>query len=365
MQNETLQETAAIQGHTLAPEVRWFGIIVGSLSIVIGTLGNFLTILVIVRNRSMQTKFNMFIANLCVIDFLTAATMLPVNVASYVLGRWPFPRFPWWCSLQAFYYYCCGYTSTVCLIAISVNRLVGICFPLYYNKIFSRRKIWFELAFTWLLAPLLMAPFFFNNGFQWVDKYSLCVFNNMQFNAQWMHYMQFTRITFQMVPVFVFIVIYSIIFVKVRGSGMQVIKMSLKSNSGTSTSEDSTTRDDELLVKKKKYKVLDRLPHKHLDKSFSAATLEVKKPQQIVVRPVLSAPGGDNKEIVNGRFVSPKGDRGLTKIIQNRQNVDFKLLGMSITIVICFMALFLPSVIINLLPGSKKFAKGLEANLFI
>ena len=107
--------------------------------------------------------------------------------------------------------------------------------------------------------------------------------------------------------------------------------MSLKSNSGTSTSEDSTTRygkprfsqiendifrDDELLVKKKKYKVLDRLPHKHLDKSFSAATLEatkilfflsiigllqVKKPQQIVVRPVLSAPGGDNKEIVNGR----------------------------------------------------------------
>merc|ERR1719223_1109180 len=138
---------------------------------------------------------------------------------------------------------------------------------------------------------------------------------------------------------------------------MQVIKMSLKSNSGTSTSEDSTTRDDELLVKKKKYRVLDRLPHKQLDKSFSAATLEVKKPQQVVVRPVLSAPGasGDNKEIVNGRFVSPKGDRGLTKIIQNRQNVDFKLLGMSITIVVCYMALFLPSVIINLLRGSKDF----------
>ncbi|CBY23941.1 unnamed protein product [Oikopleura dioica] len=154
--------------------------------------------------------------------------------------------------------------------------------------------------------------------------------------------------------------------------------MSLKSNSGTSTSEDSTTRDDELLVKKKKYRVLDRLPHKQLDKSLSAATLEVKKPQQIVVRPVLSAPGasGDDKEIVNGRsglcrcacliksnlrFVSPKGDRGLTKIIQNRQNVDFKLLGMSITIVVCYMALFLPSVIINLLPGSNAFGEGLSS----
>jgi len=94
---------------------------------------------------------------------------------------------------------------------------------------------------------------------------------------------------------------------------------------------------------------------------------------------VLSAPGasGDNKEIVNGRsgglcrracliksnlrFVSPKGDRGLTKIIQNRQNVDFKLLGMSITIVVCYMALFLPSVIINLLRGSKDFGAGLSS----
>lgn len=47
-------------------------------------------------------------------------------------------------------------------------------------------------------------------------------------------------------------VIYSTIFFTVRGSGMQVIKMSLKSNSGTSTSEDSTAKDDEVLVKPSK-----------------------------------------------------------------------------------------------------------------
>ena len=38
-----------------------------------------------------------------------------------------------------------------------------------------------------------------------------------------------------MVPMFFFIIIYSIIFFQVRGSGIQVIKMSLKSNSGQST----------------------------------------------------------------------------------------------------------------------------------
>ena len=47
--------------------------------------------------------------------------------------------------------------------------------------------------------------------------------------------MLFVRVIFQMVPIFFFIIIYSIIFFQVRGSGIQVIKMSLKSNSGQST----------------------------------------------------------------------------------------------------------------------------------
>lgn len=96
----------------------------------------------------------------------------------------------------------------------------------------------------------------------------------MHFTSPWMHYMQFTRITFQLIPIFIFLVIYSTIFFKVRGSGIQgrdqiryvhvnqkliikekfaskrVIKMSLKSNSGTSTSDDSTVREDDPLVKK-------------------------------------------------------------------------------------------------------------------
>ena len=94
----------------------------------------------------------------------------------------------------------------------------------------------------------------------------------MHFTSPWMHYMQFTRITFQLIPIFIFLAIYSTIFFKVRGSGIQgrdqiryvneklivkekfeskrVIKMSLKSNSGTSTSDDSTVREDDPLVKK-------------------------------------------------------------------------------------------------------------------
>lgn len=52
------EQSFPVAPHHLPPEVRWFGIIVGSLTIVIGSIGNFLTILVIVRNRAMHTTFN-------------------------------------------------------------------------------------------------------------------------------------------------------------------------------------------------------------------------------------------------------------------------------------------------------------------
>ena len=34
---------------------------------------------------------------------------------------------------KAYIYFCCGYTSVVCLVAITLNRLVGIVYPLHYK----------------------------------------------------------------------------------------------------------------------------------------------------------------------------------------------------------------------------------------
>lgn len=395
--NETYDDPDNYISHQLPAEVRWAGIIVGSIAISIGTIGNLLTIIAIRRNRQMHTTFNVFIANLCLIDLLTASTMLPLNVTSYALGYWPFQWLPYSCSIQAFYYYCCGYTSIVCLMAISVNRLIGITMPTYYEKVFSKRKVKFGIIFTWLFAPALLMPFFFNNGFSWVEKYSLCVFDVGHFTKPWLLYMLFVRVIFQMVPIFFFIIIYAIIFFQVRGSGIQVIKMSLKSNSGQSTrysnSDESTTREDEELVRKYSEKINRQTSGQPKKKRFlhkSRSNLpEMKKPlsPQNALRVVVSAPGGDvrsnqkPKYKVNSPFNTEKyfhrpiygirrgtcgdlnstGSEGINKMISNRQNVDYKLLGISVTIVFVFTVLFLPSVIVNLLPNSHKFDRRIHA----
>ena len=53
------------------------------------------------------------------------------------------------------------------------------------------------------------------------DRLSLCVFDVSHFSQAWLRYMQFVRICFQMMPTFFFIIIYTIIFIQVRGSGIQ------------------------------------------------------------------------------------------------------------------------------------------------
>lgn len=75
------------------------------------------------------------------LDLLTASCMMPLNLTGYVLKRWPFGPDHISCSLQAFVYFCCGYTSIVCLLAITLNRFVIIIYRDLYIQLFSRRNV--------------------------------------------------------------------------------------------------------------------------------------------------------------------------------------------------------------------------------
>ena len=59
------------------------GVTIGIIDIIVGSIGNLLTILAIAGNKKLHKPFHIFIANLCVIDFLTASAMMPFNVTAY------------------------------------------------------------------------------------------------------------------------------------------------------------------------------------------------------------------------------------------------------------------------------------------
>jgi len=121
----------------------------------------------IFRCKALHTPYNVFIVNLSIIgkssntrhqkcqravtktrfsnfnlDFLTATCMMPLNVTGYILKRWPLggPDHIS-CSIQAFVYFCCGYTSIVCLLVITINRFIIIIYRDLYIQVFSKRNV--------------------------------------------------------------------------------------------------------------------------------------------------------------------------------------------------------------------------------
>uniref|UniRef100_H2YL95 G-protein coupled receptors family 1 profile domain-containing protein n=1 Tax=Ciona savignyi TaxID=51511 RepID=H2YL95_CIOSA len=210
-------------------QFRYLGITIGMIDIVLGTSGNLLTILAVGRNRDMRrNSFNMLIVNLAIIDLLTASVMMPFNVMGYILMDWPLGTTT--CILQAFFYFSCGYTSVVCLIAITLNRLIGVVLPSRYTSIFTDQNVRIVIFICWILAPAFLLPYLivsllrhYNNQLPitgWNQKQFLCTFVNLSqpHLAAWDGYMKATRAMFQFVPTIIMVISYTVMVYYVKKS---------------------------------------------------------------------------------------------------------------------------------------------------
>ena len=61
-----------------------------SMVVVVTVVGNVLVLVVVLKNRRLQTVFNAFIVNLAVTDMAVAVTSMGFFAIYTVLQRWPF-----------------------------------------------------------------------------------------------------------------------------------------------------------------------------------------------------------------------------------------------------------------------------------
>ncbi|XP_076820589.1 G-protein coupled receptor 84-like isoform X2 [Clavelina lepadiformis] len=305
------------------PEIvsfRYFGIVVAVYAIVVGSIGNLLTILAFFSNRKLRTTFNVFVVNLSVVDFLTASAMLPFNLAGYVQMQWPFGNSSFTTRLQAFFYFCCGYTSVVFLVAITINRFIGVFQPTRYEELFKQERLVLTMVVCWTFAPICLLPFLVGTDSscsspgQALTGYHagqfLCTFVCLP-KIGWYPYMQFTRVVFQFLPLGVMILAYGSIFYKLRNKAEQLIRtrtMSLQSTQSTSLS---------------------------VNGELNPALIKKDKPGSVKMRAMMQRRASN------------------TDMKRNKENK--RMLLISVAICVGFMVTFLPSVIINLIPGSGKF----------
>ena len=134
------------------------GLVLG-VFIMFGVLGNILVILSVVCHRPLRTVTHIFIVNLAVADLLLSSLVLPFSAIFEILGRWVFGR-PF-CDMWAALDVLCCTASIMSLCVISVDRYIGVSYPLRYPAMVTERRALLALVAVWALSVTIsVGPLF-------------------------------------------------------------------------------------------------------------------------------------------------------------------------------------------------------------
>lgn len=134
------------------------GVILGGL-IVFGVLGNILVILSVACHRHLQSVTHYYIVNLAVADLLLTSTVLPFSATMEILGYWAFGRI--FCNIWAAVDVLCCTASIMSLCIISIDRYIGVSYPLRYPSIVTEKRGLLALLCVWALSLVIsIGPLF-------------------------------------------------------------------------------------------------------------------------------------------------------------------------------------------------------------
>jgi len=88
----SMQDLAVASNSTVYWTVPWRIALTLSLTVIMcgAVVGNSLVIVVVLRNRGMRTRTNLFLCNLAIADFLCAVLDMPFSLITVASGRWIF-----------------------------------------------------------------------------------------------------------------------------------------------------------------------------------------------------------------------------------------------------------------------------------
>ncbi|XP_077161914.1 alpha-1A adrenergic receptor isoform X1 [Paroedura picta] len=136
----------------------FLGVILGGL-IIFGVLGNILVILSVACHRHLQSVTHYCIINLAVADLLLTSTVLPFSAIFEILGYWVFGRI--FCNIWAAVDVLCCTASIMSLCVISIDRYIGVSYPLRYPAIVTEKRGLLALLSVWALSLVIsIGPLF-------------------------------------------------------------------------------------------------------------------------------------------------------------------------------------------------------------
>ncbi|XP_065361931.1 neuropeptide F receptor isoform X2 [Calliphora vicina] len=138
----------------------WFHILIlcYCVLIVVGSVGNILVVLAVVRKPMMRTARNLFILNLAISDLLLCLVTMPLTLMEILSKYWPFGSCAVLCKMIAMLQALSIFVSTISITAIAFDRYQVIVYPTRDNL--QTCGAVSTLGVIWLLALLLASPLY-------------------------------------------------------------------------------------------------------------------------------------------------------------------------------------------------------------
>jgi len=185
-----------------------------SLILIISLVGNILVILVVYKNRNMRKTINYFIVNMAASDLITPVIVMPVQICRTFLIKYAVSDA--FCKITFFLTELPGPVSVLSLICMAFDRFIGVVFPLRLGMISFRVRVTM-IVITWIIPIGFAASSFYTMRVEKVNGSPYCMWrwhDNMEIHTK-IHRNFFTvnSFIFFIIPLFVLIVLYSIILI--------------------------------------------------------------------------------------------------------------------------------------------------------
>lgn len=135
---------------------RYVGATLGVFVSVLGTFGNFMTVLAFISEPRLRTRFNYLVLNLAVSDLLYCGGLQPITSATFLLFTWPLGRTS--CQVVGLLIFVANATSIFNLAILAGSRYLIISWPRLFQRVSSRRGLPCLLALPWIGGLALFGP---------------------------------------------------------------------------------------------------------------------------------------------------------------------------------------------------------------
>ena len=209
-----------------------------SIILLVSLVGNALVILVFYKKKQLRRSINYYVLNMAVSDLFTPLTIMPVNIVQIISGSTafmvdsPLVLGNILCKLCYFLPDVSLMVSIQSLLLISVDRFIAVVFPLQI-KLISSKVRFICISCTWIIAIAVHAPYFYTfklisdgNSYHCWQRWGV---NHVEIHKR---YLTAVFITFYLVPMCVFAVLYCTIAWTLKWRHKQRKSMSISGRRG-------------------------------------------------------------------------------------------------------------------------------------